>query len=74
MTDKNIKGIEDIPGAIKIWDGREQHPIETIPGAIRVQRVPKKPTEDELREKLANEARERQKNRTFIPPKHSSIA
>lgn len=70
MADKKTGRIEDIPGAIKVRDGRERHPIENIPGSIRVKSVPKKPTEDELREKLADEARERQKNRKFIPPKH----
>lgn len=71
MTSKRI---EDIPGAIKVRDGRERHPIASIPGAVEIKRSTPKPTEAELREKLANEARDRQKNRTFNLPRHSGIA
>lgn len=74
MADKKTGRIEDIPGAIEIRDGRSRHPIETIPGAIAVKRAAPKPTEAELLEKLANEAREREKNRQFIPPRHSGCA
>lgn len=59
MADKKTGRIEDIPGTIEIRDGRDRHPIETIPGAIVVKRAAPKPTETELREKLADEARDR---------------
>lgn len=52
---------------------KTKHPLEAIEGVIKVKDAPK-PTEDELREKLVNEAREHQKNRNFIPPKHSGMA
>lgn len=66
------KRIEDIPNAIKIRDGSERHPIEAIPGAIVVKRAAPKPTEAELLQQLADEARDRQRNRKFIPPKHGT--
>ena len=54
-------------------DNKTKHPLEAIPGAIKVKDAPK-PTESELRDKLVNEAREHQKNRKFIPPRHSGSA
>lgn len=47
--------------------------IEDIPNVIKVKDAPK-PTEAELRDKLVNEMRDRQKNRKITPPKHSGSA
>lgn len=46
--------------------------IEDIPNVIKVKDAPK-PTEAELRDKLVNEMRDRQKNRKITPPKHSGV-
>lgn len=54
-------------------DNKTKHPLEAIEGVIKVKDAPK-PTEDELREKLANEARDRQLKRKIILPKHSGVS
>ena len=45
MTDQKTieKRILGIPGAIKVRDGGERHPIENIPGVIVVKRAAPKP-------------------------------